>query len=329
MRKKIIPIILFALLFTGCFDKNEKNIVDTLKKSIEKNNAYHITGNLEILNNDDSYVYDVDVAYEKDDKFRVSLKNKTNNHEQIILKNEEGVFVLTPSLNKSFKFQSDWPYNNSQVYLLQTLLNDIENDSKKEIKTSDDGFVITTKVDYSNKKNLTKQKIYLNKKGIISKVEVLNEKDIVKMKMNFNKIDMDATFNDNHFDIDKNMNSEIKTEQTMKTIEDIIYPMYMPTNTYLQSQDTLSLENGERIILTFAGENSFMLIEETLDIKDEYEMTNVYGEPEILIDTIGSVTENSASWISNGVEYYAVSEVMSQEQLLEVVNSISAIPVGK
>jgi len=38
---------------------------------------------------------------------RVSLKNKTNNHEQIILKNSDGVYVLTPSLNKSFKFQSD------------------------------------------------------------------------------------------------------------------------------------------------------------------------------------------------------------------------------
>ena len=36
------------------------------------------------------------------------------------------VRVLTPSLNKSFKFQSDWPYNNSQVYLLQTLLSDIQ-----------------------------------------------------------------------------------------------------------------------------------------------------------------------------------------------------------
>ena len=27
---------------------------------------------------------------------------------QIILRNEEGVFVLTPALNKSFRFQSDW-----------------------------------------------------------------------------------------------------------------------------------------------------------------------------------------------------------------------------
>ena len=32
--------------------------------------------------------------------------------EQIILKNDEGVYVLSPNLNKSFKFQSKRPYNN-------------------------------------------------------------------------------------------------------------------------------------------------------------------------------------------------------------------------
>ena len=45
---------------------------------------------------------------------------------------DDGVYVLTPSLNKSFKFQSDWPYENSQIYLLNALIKDIEKDSKKE-----------------------------------------------------------------------------------------------------------------------------------------------------------------------------------------------------
>ena len=36
---------------------------------------------------------------------------------QIILRNEEGVFVLTPALNKSFRFQSDWPQNSSRLFI--------------------------------------------------------------------------------------------------------------------------------------------------------------------------------------------------------------------
>lgn len=328
MKKKFL--ILFLLLFcvTGCFNKGSKDVVSTLKKNIEKANSYHITGELEIINNEDSYTYDVDVAYQEDENFRVSLKNKTNNHEQIILKNSEGVYVLTPSLNKSFKFQSDWPYNNSQIYLLQTLLKDIEDDANKTIEEKDGTYIITTKVNYPNNKNLIKQKIYIDKNVNITKVEIMNNEDIVKMKMTFDKIDLNATYKDEYFNIDSNMTIN-DTSETLSEIEDIIYPMYMPENTYLESQDTLSLDDGERVILTFAGENPFMIIEETVNITDEYETTVVYGDPEILLDTIGSVGENSVSFISGGIEYYAVSEVLDKSELLEVVNSISTIPVGK
>lgn len=328
MKKKFL--ILFLLLFcvTGCFNKGSKDVVSILKKNIEKTNGYHITGNLEIINNEDSYTYDVDVSYQKDDNFRVSLKNKTNNHEQIILKNNQGVYVLTPSLNKSFKFQSDWPYNNSQIYLLQTLLKDIEEDDDKKIEEKDDAYIITTKVNYPNNKNLTMQKIYIDKNMNITKVEIMNNEDIVKMQMNFNKIDLNATYKDRYFDIDSNMTIN-ETSKTLNEIEDIIYPMYMPENTYLESQDTISLDSGERVILTFAGENPFMIIEETVNVTDNYETTVVYGDPEILLDTIGSVSENSVSFISGGIEYYAVSEVLDKSELLEVINSINAIPVGK
>ena len=315
---------------TGCFNKDSNDIVKTLTKKIEKCDSYHITGELEIINHEDSYLYDIDVSYAKEDKFRVSFKNKTNNHEQIILKNDEGVFVLTPSLNKSFKFQSEWPYNNSQSYLLQTVLKDIKNDNSKTVETEKDQYIITTTVNYSNNKNLVKQKIYIDKKGNIKKVEVLNDDNIIKMKMTYNNIDYKATFDKNYFDLNQNMSYNSKTEvETVKEIEDIIYPMYMPENTYLESQDTVALEDGERVILTFAGDSPFMIVEETVSLEEEYVTIPVYGEPEMFLGTIGSVTDNSASWIVNGIEYYAVSDTLSSDELLQVVNSISVMPVGK
>lgn len=236
--------------------------------------------------------------------------------------------VLTPSLNKSFKFQSDWPYNNSQIYLLQTLLKDIEDDTDKIIEEKEGTYIITTKVNYPNNKNLVKQKIYVDKNMNITKVEITNNEDIIKMKMSFNKIDLNATYKDEYFNIDSNMTIN-ETSKTLNEIDDIIYPMYMPENTYLESQDTVTLDNGERVILTFAGKSPFMIIEETVNVTDDYETTIVYGDPEIMLDTIGSVGENSVSFISGGIEYYAVSEVLDKSELLQVVNSISTIPVGK
>lgn len=96
MKKKILCglFILGLFTFTGCGVK-DTNIVSTLTKKIEKLDSYHIKGTLEVTNNETTYQYDIDVAYEEDEKYRVSLKNKTNSHEQIILKNSEGVYVMT------------------------------------------------------------------------------------------------------------------------------------------------------------------------------------------------------------------------------------------
>lgn len=328
MKKKIISLALLIFLATGCFKKGNEDIINSLNKKIDGIETYYIKGELEIINNEDSYLYNVEVAYQKEDKFKVDLVNKTNNHEQIILKNSEGVYLLTPSLNKSFKFQSDWPYNNSQIYLLQTLLKDIKNDEEKLVEPVDGGYKITTSVNYSNNHNLVKQHIYVDDKANIMKVEIVDSNDIVKMKMNFEKIDLSATYKNDYFDLNANMKNA-ETATTSKEIEDVIYPMHVPANTYLKSQDTINLDDGERIILTFAGESPFTIIEQTVTVTDDYEMTTVYGDPELLVDTIGSVTTNSVSFISNGIEYYAVSEVLDQNQLLEVAKSISVLPVGK
>ena len=81
-----------------------------------------------MINNESSYKYDVKSIYKESNHFKVELTNKTNDNKQIILRNKDGVYVVTPSLKKSFKFQSDWPYNNSQIYLLQSIVQDIKND---------------------------------------------------------------------------------------------------------------------------------------------------------------------------------------------------------
>jgi outer membrane lipoprotein-sorting protein len=100
MKKKfLILMILCCLLVTGCFSK-KNDALKEIEKKYDNLKAYSLTGDLEINNNDDVYNYDVKVIFQKKDKFYVSLKNRSNNHEQVILKNEDGVYVQT---HKSFK----------------------------------------------------------------------------------------------------------------------------------------------------------------------------------------------------------------------------------
>ena len=76
---------------------------------------------------------------------------------------------------------------------------DIKNDKEKEFAVNDNGYVITTKVNYTSNKELVKQKIYLDKDINVTEVHVLNNENKVIMKMKFNDIDLKTTYNKNHF----------------------------------------------------------------------------------------------------------------------------------
>lgn len=321
--------VLLTIVLVGCGKYNEKDAYNELINSIEKLNSYHVSGELMLYKGENSYTYDVDVAYKKDDFYRVSLINKVNNHEQIILKNKEGVYVLTPSLNKSFKFQSDWPYNNSQIYLLNIISTDLKKDDSRVLETTDSGYAFTSSVKFSNNKDLVNQKVYLNKDLKLSKVEILDSNDNIKMQMKFSNVEYNKDFDDEYFKLENNMNTKEIEKTTMSELESIVYPMYVPVNTYLTSQDKIKLDEGERIILTFDGDSPFMLVEETVSINDDFDTSVIYGDPYLISDTVGAVTDYSVSWISNGVEYYLVSDAMDYVELMEVAESISVNAIAK
>ena len=238
---------------------------------------------------------------------------------------------MTPSLNKSFKFQSEWPYNNSQAYLLQTILKDIESDKDRIYEKKDDQYIFTTKVNYSNNNQLVKQKVIFDKDLIIKEVQILDSNDNVQMKMSFDVVDLKADYKDNHFALKDNMDvfDEKDFNSPVSKIESIIYPMYVPANTHLVSQDKVVKEDGERIIMTFGGDNSFILVQETANIENEFLTIPVYGEPYMLTDTVAAVSEDSITWSSNGIDYYVISENLTTNELLSVAKSISVMPVGK
>ena len=326
--KKFMLIVL-TILVVGCGKYNEKDAYKEISKNIEGLSSYHLTGELLIYKGEDSYTYNVDVVYKKEDFYRVSLTNKVNNHEQIILKNEDGVYVLTPSLNKSFKFQSDWPYNNSQIYLLNIVMTDLKKDDSRKLEATDDGFVFSSAVNFSNNKDLVKQKLYLDKDLNLKQIDILNSNDNVEMQMKFNEMEYNKDYKNDYFKLENNISKNSKEQTTSVELDSIIYPMYVPVNTYLTSQDKIKLDDGERIILTFDGDSPFMLVEETVSIDDEINTNVIYGDPYLVSDTFGAVTDYSVSWISNGVEYYLVSDVMDYTELIEVAESISVNAIAK
>lgn len=97
MKKKLLFLIMIIGVFaiSGCGKNSESDVIKDLTKKINDSKAYYVDGTLEIVNNEDVYTYNVNVSYKEKDNYKVSLVNTVNNHEQIILRNSDGVYVIT------------------------------------------------------------------------------------------------------------------------------------------------------------------------------------------------------------------------------------------
>ena len=210
-------------------------------------------------------------------------------------------------------------------------MEDINNDKSYKFEEKDKNYIFTSTVNYPNNRTLINQKVYFDKDLNIKEVHVLNESGNAEIKMTFTSVDKKPTFNDDYFSLQKNLETAVIEEEInpVTNIDDAVFPMFLPDNTTLKSQDVITKDNGERVILTFGGDKPFILIEETVRIEEELEIIPTLGEPTLLIDTIGSLSEDSISWISKGMQYYITSDSMSQDELLTIAKSISTIPVMK
>lgn len=352
MKKIAVLVAGLMLLLSGCGKVKEEDLMNKFEKSVSNSKSYLLKGNMEILSNEETYTYSIEAGFLKDDYYKVTLVNQTNNHEQIILKNKEGVYVVTRALNKSFKFQSEWPNNSSQSYILSSLLSDMKKDNEKQIEEQDKNYIVKTKVSYPNNGELSYQKIYFDKNMNLEKVEVYNNKDIVNIKVVFSSVNLKAGLDENDFALDElidtKKNEENKEEKPNNTdtnkedgntnkenckneecdtkssniLDSIIYPLYIPSETYLSNSEKIDTDDGNRVILTFAGDKNFVLIEEVATIASDFEVIPVYGDPVMLSDTIAAKSANSMYWTSDNVSYYLTSSDLSTEEMVTIAESL-------
>lgn len=159
-----------------------------------------------------------------------------------------------------------------------------------------------------------------------------NNNENTENKTNNNQSGNNNTTNNSNQNNNNNPSSRQETSSNVSPtakINDVIYPMYLPDNTYLTSQDTVDTKDGSRLILTFGGDSSFVLVEETASKSDEGLVIPVSGEFDFLSDVIGIISNKSLSWHSNGIDYYMTSDTLEVAELVEIARSVSVLPVSK
>ena len=213
------------------------------------------------------------------------------------------------------------------------MVNDIKNEDNVIFTKEEKGYSLKVGVEYPNNPNLSYEMLYFDEDLNLNTVAVYDTEGIVAIKVVFNKVDYKANLSPNDFDVNnfvkENIDSadnENETEETA-SLEDVIYPLYIPANTYLKGKELVNTENGERVILTFNGEKNFVLIEETSVARDEFEIIPVYGDPLMLSNTVGALSTNSLSWSSDNVDYYLASNDLSTSEILSIADSLNVVNI--
>lgn len=321
------------LLLAACGEKSQEKVVAKLESNLEAMSGYKTKAEMTMKTGQEDQKYKIDIWHKKEDYYRVALANDEDEKgSQVILKNKDGVFVLTPALNKSFKFQSEWPENGSQPYLYQSLVADIIKDSEATFEVSDTHYVFHTKTNYQSNNNLPYQEIYIDKKTYTPVlVKVLDKDSAALVEVAFTSFDMDPELNEDDFLLDQDLASEETLGDEAETDiseeeEDGSLAVTFPLTTVGAEMDTMkevSLENGKRIIMTFTGGKNFTLVQEKVNAVEAVStLEEKTGDVVNLGFTIGAISENRLEWTMDGVDFYLASDDLTRQELIDVAQSV-------
>ena len=327
MKKKIMiiaaaAVVVIAFLFLFL---REKPFEDRLQQTLGSLNSYLLEGVMEVAEGEDTKSYDVSVKYLKQDDqdyFRVAMKDSGMDQEQEIIRNAEGVFVVTPTLNQIFKFQGNWPSNSLKPYLLQSK-REIAADESAQIEQTEEGYQISAGVTYPNNRNFTQQEMVFSDDLKIKSVQIFDDDHVLQMKMLFSKVDYEPGLTAEDFQVPQQLEKETAAEPI--TDEDL--PL-MPMETFgavLSNSSVVENDGKVQYVLEYTGEKNFTIVEEVAESEETTQTIIMSGSLVDGLNMVGRYDGNHMTSVINSVRYTIYSDDLSEEEMSAVLQSMQVV----
>jgi outer membrane lipoprotein-sorting protein len=327
--RMLLLLIGYVLILTACGKASQEDVVDKAHEKWNDTKGYEIEATMEVRTGAEPRTYDVVVWHTKPDFYRVTVKEQGEDVTQMIVRNEEGVFVVTPALQKSYKFQSDWPKGNSQAYLIGGLAEDLKEDKTATMTEQEDAYLFEVATRNHEKTALPIEQIEINKKTMLpTRVSLLNEALEEKVVVTFNEVKLGTKRQASEYAVEKFSEKEEKLATTADIVQkdfSTYYPTLNWTHTKLVDEKNLLADNNEtkRVILTFEGEKPFTLFQQPALTTKSVVPVMSPGDLADLGDTIGAITDHSISWEKDGISFFIASTQLSREEMIEVAMTVS------
>lgn len=337
MIKKIIIGVLVLAVLVLCGWKlffSESKVDDQLKDLNTTMEAYHMEGNMEIGEGEELRKFYVMVDYNKNeekDYFRISLTDKDINQEQILLRNDKGVYVLTPVLNQVYTFKGDYPLNSPKPYLYHSFVKALE--GKYDVSNLSDGYLVSYDITYDNEPSWTRQEVKLSKDLKPVWTYVYDKDNQVVVKVLFTKIDFNPSFEKEYFDVDNNMKiakDNVPEEHVSTSIEDLpLIPAVSSDSSTLKEQTKVDIDGKISYILTYTGSKSYTVFQTLVDSAEgeNYQSITVNGKPIETIYGIAYVEGKCLNYLYHDVSYEIYSNDLTVAEMIEVVTNMERVGI--
>ena len=311
-----VVIVIAALTFFKMKDSSLDKVIEKVKAY----DKYALTCNMEMVENDELKSYLVNVSYLKEKKneyYKVELYDKSLNQSQIIVKNPDGVFVLTPTLNQIFKFQSEWPNNSPKPYIYQSLIELLEKGEVEKIKT---GYQVKCEVTYPNDSRVVAQEIIFDKSLAPKQVTVLDKDEAEIITADFTDFKTDVKLGKDNFN-EKKVLEKSTNEYSNVSSELPLYPVALMGST-LDSEKVSTIDGTTNHILKFTGDKNFTVIETPVTASEEVAVETVSGEVIDLVDGVAFYNDGQLMMMKSGVLCKLYSQDLNKDEMVNVISSM-------
>lgn len=325
----ILTVGAVVTLVAGCGAPTAKSMTSKLQSEVQTldHQNYQSTAMMTVQMDNTSQQYYVETLYEGPNTYRISLGDGNKNVNQMIVSNQNGMFIVSPALQKVFRFNGNWAQNQGHIYLYDQILQQIIDSKDVSVSKSGDKLAFTMPVQSANDVVKT-EKVELNATTLHpSQVVLYDSQHKAVVTINFTSFKTGVKFQTTDFDPHKLAEAGSGTKTQTTTAAQIGY--VEPNVTFNGKLSVLQPQQSDSTLLRYQGSKGFTLDEwkpnPGVDGVVNGQLVDMYGVPALYF---AGTKAHQMVWINNGVEFALTSSDLTLSEMEQVAMSTLS-QVGK
>ncbi|MCL6636588.1 MAG: outer membrane lipoprotein carrier protein LolA [Alicyclobacillus sp.] len=317
----VLALGVTASVLAGCGTSTKQAMtqVQTQQQRLDQSN-YQSTATMTVQMDNGAQTYYIATDYESPQVYKIALGDSNKNINQVIVRNEHGMFVVSPTLQKVFRFNGNWAQNQGHIYLYDQILQQILTSSDVKVSKKGDQYTFVMPVTPAND-IVTRQQVDLAASTLEPRQVILfDNQNKAVVTIRFTSFKTGVKYQPSDFDPQKIAQSGASAKPTLASSQEFGY--VEPQVTLGDKLNLLHQMSATDAVLRYTGNRSFTLEEWRPDPGTaglpNGQLVDLFGVPAVLA---GDGSARQLTWLNNGVEFQLTSAQLNLDEMKSVALS--------